>query len=212
MRAGRAERVGFFSGQDHQGGNSCAGVHHAPRQDVQIVPYRQVQRQAGSDARKRRHALLEQLLYPRPLGDVVRNDAQGFPTVEENHTPAGLDVYQRAIFATILPLAHIVVLSLPNMPYVSVDARPIVSDDVVERHVPKFFLRVAERFLKGGVRFQDAFGLSVDQTYVLRGLLDYRAVELLALLECLLGPLALSNVADDAYEQNILPFTRLGDG
>src|SRR5918994_1915390 len=196
MRAGRAERVGFFSGEDHQGGNSCAGVHHALRQDVQSVPYWQVQRQAGSDARKRRHALLEQLLYPRPLGDILRNDAQGFPTIEEDHTPAGLDVYQRALFATILPLAHIVVLSFPNMPHGSVDARPIVSDDVVERHVPKFFLRVAECFLKSGVGFQDALGLSVDQTYVLRGQLDHRAVELLALLERLLGPLTLGDVTD----------------
>src|SRR5215203_1183367 len=96
----------------------------------------------------------------------------------------------------ILALAHIVVLSFPNTPHVCVDARPIVSDDVVERHVPKFFLRVAERFLKSGVGFHDAFGFSVDQTYVLRGLLDHRAVELLALLERLLGPLTLGDVTD----------------
>ena len=95
----------------------------------------------------------------------------------------------------MLPLAQEVTAPLHNPPGVCVDALPIVGDDVVERHVSELFLGVAQRLTKCGVGSHDTLGLDIDQRYVLRSLLDHRAVELLALPDRFFGPLALDGCA-----------------
>jgi hypothetical protein len=69
------ERFVFLVHQDHPAGDGRAGVHGTLCQDVEGLLGWQVEGQVGGDAREGRHALLEEALRPRPLGDVVGYDA-----------------------------------------------------------------------------------------------------------------------------------------
>src|SRR5918997_2743159 len=182
------ERAGFLIAQGYYAGDGRASAHHASRQGIQHLYYRQVQRYIGGHAGEGGHPLLQQFLYPRSFGYVVSYDAQGFPAVAQYQTSTCLDIQKRTVFALVLPLAYGGAPLLQGALYVSIYTVFVMGRDVIEGQALELFLRVAECLLKGGIGPHDEPSFDVDQADVLGDLLDHRSVETLAFSEGFLRP------------------------
>src|SRR5215211_3644721 len=145
--------------------------------------------------------LLEHALRPLALRHVVGDDAHDLFAVVGYGAHVDLDISQRAVLATVLPLTEGTVTLNHNASDVEIHTLLIVGDDVVERHLFQLIVRVAQRTEEGVVSVEYTPTLRIHEEDVLLRLLDYRAVELLALPQGLLLVLALRYVHEDSLPE-----------
>src|SRR5918999_1899332 len=141
----------------------------------------------------------QRLLGQLALGDVVGDDAHGLPALVRDGAGADLNLDQGAVLAPVPPLADETVSFRQDALYVAVYALAVVGYDVVERQAMDLLWRVAQRCVEGRVGFKYALGFDINQEDVLGRLLHDGAVELLALAQGFLGPLAFGYVLHRAF-------------
>src|SRR5918993_1909406 len=145
--------------------------------------------------------LLEHALRPLALCHIVGDDAHDLFAVVGYGAHVDLDISQRAVLATVLPLTEGTVTLNHNTSDVEVHTLLIVGDYVVERHIFQLIVRVAQRTEEGVVSVEYTPTLRIHEEDVLLRLLDHRAVERLALPQGLLLVLALRYVHEDSLPE-----------